>query len=97
MKILECVKCGQESKTAIAKRHGIPKCTLSRILKDGDKIEKAYNSGAFAPGKKRMRPATHKGLEKVLFLWFKACPKLQPSSDWAYFGEGKRNRTPDGH
>ncbi|KAG0416196.1 hypothetical protein HPB47_006620 [Ixodes persulcatus] len=52
-------------------RHGIPKCTLSRILKDGDKIEKAYNSGAFAPGKKRMRLADHEGLKKGLFPWFK--------------------------
>ncbi|KAG0444191.1 hypothetical protein HPB47_014067, partial [Ixodes persulcatus] len=41
------------------------------ILKDGGKIEKAYNSGAFAPGRKRMRQADHKGLEKALFLRFK--------------------------
>lgn len=42
-----------------------------RILKDGEKIEKAYNSTTFAPGRKRMRLADHKGLEKALFLWFK--------------------------
>lgn len=71
MKVLEDVDRAQESKTAIAKRHGIPKCTLSRILKDREKIQKAYNSGAFTPGRKRMRLADHEDLEKALFLWFK--------------------------
>ncbi|KAH6922941.1 hypothetical protein HPB50_020280 [Hyalomma asiaticum] len=71
MKVLEDVDRAQESKTAIAKRHGIPKCTLSRILKDREKLEKAYNSGAFTPGRKRMRLADHEDLEKALFLWFK--------------------------
>ncbi|KAH6945741.1 hypothetical protein HPB50_009736 [Hyalomma asiaticum] len=71
MKVLEDVNRAQEPKTAIAKGHGIPKCTLSRILKDREKIEKAYNSGAFTPGRKRMRLADCEDLKKALFLWFK--------------------------
>ncbi|KAH6948543.1 hypothetical protein HPB50_025039 [Hyalomma asiaticum] len=62
--LVQTVNHSQESKPAIAKRHAVPKCTLLRI-------EKVYNSSAFAPCRKRICLADYEGLEEVFFLWFK--------------------------
>lgn len=82
---------------AITKRHGIPKCTLSRILKDLEKIEKAYNSSAFAPGRKRMHLANHEGPEKALFLWFKCARSSNLPVIGPILEENARHHTPNGN
>ncbi|KAH7974902.1 hypothetical protein HPB49_021032 [Dermacentor silvarum] len=80
MKVLEDVDRAQESKTAIAEKAWHPEVHPFEDFERSRKDSKAYNSGAFTPGRKRMRLADHEDLEKALFLWFKRALKLQPST-----------------
>ncbi|XP_064488392.1 tigger transposable element-derived protein 4-like [Ornithodoros turicata] len=67
--ILSEVNSGKLSKTEIAKKFGIPKSTLSGIVKDKTRILESFNNGGFGPKRKRMRTAAHRDLEDVLVTW----------------------------
>ncbi|XP_064475752.1 tigger transposable element-derived protein 4-like [Ornithodoros turicata] len=69
VEILSEINAGKLSKTAIAKKFGIAKSTLSGILKDTSRILETFNSGEFGPKLKRMRTAAHKDVEDVLVAW----------------------------
>ncbi|KAG0411457.1 hypothetical protein HPB47_011412 [Ixodes persulcatus] len=58
------------SKQEIAKKHAIPKRTLSTYIKNKRAIEDAL-AAEVANERKRMRPAKYPDLKKALLLWIK--------------------------
>ncbi|KAH8032577.1 hypothetical protein HPB51_026030 [Rhipicephalus microplus] len=64
--ILSEVRAGKLTKTEIARKFGIAKSTLTGIVKDSVRVTAALSDGDFAPKRKKMRTAAHKGLEDVL-------------------------------
>lgn len=67
--ILAEVRAGKLSKTEIARKFGIAKSTLSGIVKGEARVTAALSDGEFAPKRKKMRTAAHKGVEDALFAW----------------------------
>ncbi|KAK9737031.1 Tc5 transposase DNA-binding domain [Popillia japonica] len=60
----------QLNKTAIANKFSIPKSTLSRIIKNRNKIENNSASGSFATKCKRMQTAKYEDIEYEIMEWF---------------------------
>lgn len=74
LKIIEEIEKGTKFKSVIAKEFGIPKSTLSTILKNKEKLYQAIAAGTVTPTQKtkRMRLAKHEDVEAELFTWFKS-------------------------
>ncbi|XP_049832915.1 tigger transposable element-derived protein 4-like [Schistocerca gregaria] len=68
LKILDEVDRGTK-KTAIAEQFGIPKSTLSTIIKNREKIINAAASGS-GNKSKRLRTAKYEDIETLLLEWF---------------------------
>ena len=58
-------------KTEICKKHSIPNSTLSTILKDREKLQKAREDSKFCSTTKKMKLCSHEELEEAVFLWFR--------------------------
>lgn len=71
VEILREVDAGKISKLEIAKKHSIPKSTLSTYIKNKGAIEDAYATEAFASSRKRLRPAKHPELEQAVVTWIR--------------------------
>lgn len=71
MEILREVDAGKANKVEIAKKHAIPRSTLSTYIRNRKTIEDAYEAEVFAHGRKRLRSAKHPDLEKALITWVK--------------------------
>lgn len=71
VEILCEVDCGKTSKLEIARKHGIPKSTLSTYIKNKRAIEEAYATDAFTGSRKRLRSAKHPELERAVLTWIK--------------------------
>ena len=69
LKILEEVDRDVLKKSAIAEKYGLPKSTLSTILKDREKILNAAASGS-GNKSKRFRSAKYEDVETLLLEWF---------------------------
>lgn len=67
--ILSDVDDGIKKKSEIAAKYGIPRSTLSTILKNRYKIEAACVSNKFEPNRKRMRLAKNEEVEIALMKW----------------------------
>lgn len=67
--ILSDVDDGIKKKSEIAAKYGIPRSTLSTILKNRYKIEAACVSNKFEPNRKRMRLAKNEDVEIALMKW----------------------------
>ncbi|GFS03511.1 tigger transposable element-derived protein 6 [Elysia marginata] len=59
------------TKTEICKKHSIPNSTLSTILKDTEKLQKACDDSKFRQATKEMKLCSHEGLEDAVFAWFR--------------------------
>ncbi|GFS15831.1 tigger transposable element-derived protein 6 [Elysia marginata] len=59
------------TKTEICKKHSIPNSTLSTILKDIEKLQKARDDSKFRQATKETKFSTHEGLEDAVFAWFR--------------------------
>lgn len=68
--ILDEVSKGIITKTQVAEKFGIPKSTLSTIIKNADKINVAAACGSFQHKMKRMRTAVYEDVEVILLEWF---------------------------
>ncbi|GFS01521.1 thiamine biosynthesis protein ThiJ [Elysia marginata] len=53
------------------KKHSIPNSTLSTILKDIEKLQKARDDSKFRPATKETKLCSHEGLEDAVFAWFR--------------------------
>ena len=53
------------------KNHSIPNSTLSTILKDREKLQKAREDLKFCPTTKNMKLCSHEELAEAVFLWFR--------------------------
>ena len=53
------------------KKNSIPNSTLSTILKDREKLQKAREDSKFCPTTKKMKLCSHEELEESVFLWFR--------------------------
>ncbi|KAG0411112.1 hypothetical protein HPB47_011753 [Ixodes persulcatus] len=71
VKIIQELDRNQLTKTEIAKKFGVPKSMLSRILKNKRKIEYAVKLGSFMTDHMWMRTTAYSKIEDVLLLWFK--------------------------
>lgn len=69
--ILREVEAGKQSKNEIAKKHEIPRSTLSTYLRNKATIEDAYTAETFTKDRKRLRTAKHPDLETALLTWIK--------------------------
>ena len=59
-------------KTEICKKiYSIPNSTLSTILKDREKLQKAREDSKFHQTTKKMKLCSHEELEGAVFLWFR--------------------------
>ncbi|KAH7997483.1 hypothetical protein HPB51_026406 [Rhipicephalus microplus] len=67
--ILSEVRAGKLTNIEIARKFGIAKSTLTGLVKDSARVTAALSDGDFAPKRKKMRTAAHKGLEDVLLAW----------------------------
>ena len=56
------------SKTKIAEKFGIPKSTLSTIIKKSEKINKAVACVSFGSKVKRLREARYENVETLLYI-----------------------------
>lgn len=56
-------------KSQIALKFGVAKSTISTILKNREKIEKANESNQFGPGRKRIRTGRNEDVEIALLRW----------------------------
>src|SRR5690348_11382534 len=56
-------------KTKVSEKFGIPKSTLSTILKNRDKIEAGLVTNHFQPARKRMRTSKVEQVEIALVQW----------------------------
>ncbi|KAH7954941.1 hypothetical protein HPB49_023082 [Dermacentor silvarum] len=63
VEILREVDAGKQSKNEIAKKHDIPKSTLSTYIRNKKTIEDSYATETFAKDRKRIRTAKHPDLE----------------------------------
>ncbi|XP_049845510.1 tigger transposable element-derived protein 6-like [Schistocerca gregaria] len=68
LKILDEVDRGTK-KTAIAEQFGIPKSTLSTIIKNGEKIINAVASGSGNKSKRLRTTAEYEDIETLLLVW----------------------------
>lgn len=68
--ILREVDAGLMPKQEIAKKHGIPKTTLSTYIKNKRAIEDALEAEV-ASKRRKLRPAKYPDLEKALLIWIK--------------------------
>lgn len=71
VEILREVDGGKTSKLEIARKHGIPKSTLSTYIKNKRAIEEAYATDAFTGSRKRLCSAKHPELERAVLTWIK--------------------------
>jgi predicted XRE-type DNA-binding protein len=69
-KILNEVDRNEFSKTKIAAKFGIPKSTLSTIIKNRKTIDEVVASGAITGHRKRLRTAKYEDVEEELLQWF---------------------------
>ncbi|GFS02942.1 tigger transposable element-derived protein 6 [Elysia marginata] len=69
LQILSEVEEKKLSKTEICKKHNIPNSTLSTILKDREKLQKAHDDSKFRPATKKMIFCSHEVLEDAVFAW----------------------------
>ncbi|GFS21054.1 tigger transposable element-derived protein 4 [Elysia marginata] len=58
-------------KPEICKKHIIPNSTLSTILKDKEKLQKACDDSKFRPSIKKTKLCSHEELEDAVFAWFR--------------------------
>ena len=58
------------SKKSVAKKHGVPKSTVSTWLENKDKILAAYESGEINPKRQKMKRAENEDLDKAVYTWF---------------------------
>ena len=87
-KILSEVDEKNLSKTEICKKHSIPNSTLSTILKDREKLQKAREDSKFCPTTKKMKLCSHEELEEAVFLWFRQARAMHvPLSGPVIFGK----------
>ncbi|KAH7978429.1 hypothetical protein HPB49_005491 [Dermacentor silvarum] len=63
VEILRGVDAGKQSKNEIAKKHDIPRSTLSTYIRNKKTIEDSYAAETFAKDRKRIRTAKHPDLE----------------------------------
>ncbi|XP_041361034.1 tigger transposable element-derived protein 4-like [Gigantopelta aegis] len=70
--IVAAVDLGQKSKKDIAAEFGIPKSTLSTILKQRETILSKCQSSEFNTARKRIRTSEFQDVDDALFLWFKS-------------------------
>lgn len=66
--MLREVDAGKASKLEIAKKHGIPKSMLSMYIQNRKAIEESYETEALTSSRKRLRPAKHPDLEKLVLM-----------------------------
>ncbi|GFR72520.1 tigger transposable element-derived protein 4 [Elysia marginata] len=72
----------------ICKKHSIPNSTLSTILKDTEKLQKACDDSKFRPATKETKLCSHGGLEDAVFAWFcQAMAMNVPLSDPVVIGK----------
>lgn len=71
VEILREVDAGKQSKNEIAKKHDIPRSTLSTYIRNKKTIEDSYAAETFAKDRKRIRTAKHPDLEAALLTWIK--------------------------
>ncbi|GFR67685.1 tigger transposable element-derived protein 4 [Elysia marginata] len=71
LQILSKVEEKKLTKTEICKKHSIPNSTLSTILKDREKLQKARDDSKFRPATKKTKLCSHKELEDAVFAWFR--------------------------
>ncbi|KAH7970325.1 hypothetical protein HPB49_003770 [Dermacentor silvarum] len=71
VEILREVDAGKQSKNEIAKKHDIPRSTLSTYIRNKKTIEDLYAAETFAKDWKRIRTAKHPDLEAALLAWIK--------------------------
>ncbi|KAH7936911.1 hypothetical protein HPB49_006325 [Dermacentor silvarum] len=71
VEILREVDAGKQSKNEIAKKHDIPRSTLSTYIRNKKTIEDSYAAETFAKDRKRIRTAKHPDLEAALLAWIK--------------------------
>ncbi|KAH7965853.1 hypothetical protein HPB49_011447 [Dermacentor silvarum] len=71
VEILREVDAGKQSKNEIAKKHDIPRSTLSTYIRNKKTIEDSYAAETFAKDRERIRTAKHPDLEAALLAWIK--------------------------
>ena len=71
LKILKDVDSKNQTLTAIGKKYGVHKSTVSKIVKMRDSIEGACSSFSFQPNRKKMRTCKLDEVDEVLYRWFK--------------------------
>ena len=49
----------------------MPNSTLSTVLNDREKLQKAREDSKFCPATKKMKLCSHEELEEAVFLWFR--------------------------
>ena len=68
--IINEVKKGFNSKSEIARKHGLASSTLSTILKNKDSIKSNFERSLFQSSRKRFRSGEYTDIEEALFKWF---------------------------
>ena len=61
------------------KKHSIPNSTLSTILKDREKLQKACEDSKFLPTTKKMKLCSNEELEEAVFFWFRQARAMNVS------------------
>ena len=68
--IINEVEKGLDSKSEIARKHGLASSTLSTILKNKDSIKSNFERSLFQSSQKRFRSGEYTDIEEALFKWF---------------------------
>ena len=69
LKIIKEVDEGKRKKVDICKHHGIPNSTLSTILAEREKIEKASKDPFYKKDMKKIKTGDNPDVEKALVIW----------------------------
>ena len=68
--IINEVENGLDSKSEIARKHGLASSTLSTILKNKDSIKSNFERSLFQSSRKQFRSGEYTDIEEALFKWF---------------------------
>lgn len=69
--LIRAVEEGLKSRTVLASEFGLSKSSVSDIVKQKAKLLEAYNSGEYAPHRKRMRKSMYTDVEDALLIWLR--------------------------
>lgn len=69
--LIKAVQEGLKTRTVLASEFGLSKSSVCDIFKQKEKLLEVYNSGEYAPHRKRMRKSMYTDVEDALLIWLR--------------------------